>query len=226
VVLAAGSPDSSRFQEALEALCQAYWYPLYAYLRRRGHAVHQAEDYTQAFFTRLLEKGSLGRAEPARGKFRSFLLASLKNFRADEWDRARALKRGGDRRALPFEVQDAETRYALDASTNLSAEKLFEKSWAMTIVQRAFTQLQSEYYEADRGQLFDCLKGRLSGEQAGAPYREVAAILGMTEAAVKAVAHRMRQRYRDLVRREIGQTVDSPSQVDEEVQALFAALGD
>jgi RNA polymerase sigma-70 factor (ECF subfamily) len=226
VVLAAGSPDSSRYREALDALCQAYWFPLYAYLRRRGYEVHQAEDYTQAFFTRLLEKDTLKRADPARGRFRTFLLVSLKNFVAGEWDRARALKRGGRWHAVPFDIQEAETRYAAETAADVSAEKLFERSWALTVLQRAFIQLQAEYGQADRAPLFDALKVRLSGDQDATPYREVAATLGMTEVAVSAAAHRLRQRYRELVRREIAQTVNTSEQVDDEVRALFAALGD
>ncbi len=226
VVLAAGAPDSSHYREALEALCRAYWFPLYAYLRRRGHDMHQAEDYTQAFFTRLLEKGSLKQVDPARGKFRTFLLASLKNFLSDEWDRTRALKRGGNKQALPFEIADAETRYTSETSADLSAEKQFEKSWVLTVLQRAFTQLQSEYCDADRTQLFDYLKEHLTGDQGGVPYRKVAVTLGMTEVAVKAAAYRLRQRYRELVRREISQTICAPDKVDEEVRELFAALSD
>ncbi|UCE50329.1 MAG: hypothetical protein JSW47_09225 [Phycisphaerales bacterium] len=188
--------------------------------------MHKAEDYTQAFFTQLLEKGSLKQADPARGKFRTFLLASLKHFLADEWDRARALKRGGDRQALSFEILDAETRYTSETTADTSAEKQFEKSWAMTILQRAFARLQSEYSEADRTELFDYLKERLTEDERGVPYHKVAVTLGMTEVAVKAAAYRLRQRYRELVREEIGQTVSAPDQVDEEVRELFAALGD
>jgi RNA polymerase sigma-70 factor (ECF subfamily) len=195
-------------------------------LRRRGLDTHQAEDYTQAFFTRLLEKGSLKKADPARGKFRTFLLSSLKYFLADEWDRARALKRGGDRQILPFEIIDAETRYTLEAIADTSAEKLFEKTWAMTILQRAFTRLQSEYSKTDRIQLFDNLKEHLTGDQRVVPYHDVAIKLGLTEVAVKAAAYRLKRRYRELVRQEIGQTVSAPNQVDEEVRELFLALGD
>ena len=226
VVLAAGAPDASHHQEALGALCRAYWFPLYAYLRRRGHDVHQAEDHTQAFFTRLLEKGSLAQADSTRGKFRTFLLSSLKNFLSDEWDRAHALKRGGHRQALPFEIADAETRYTSETSADLSAEKQFEKSWALTVLQRAFDELQSEYYKAGRTQIFDYLKEHLTGDQDCVPYRKVAAALGMTEVAVKSAAHRLRQRYGELVRREIGQTCCGPDKVDDEIRELFAALGD
>lgn len=188
--------------------------------------MHQAEDYTQAFFARLLEKGSLKQADPARGKFRTFLLVSLKNFLSDEWDRVRALKRGGNRQALPFEIADAETRYVSETSADISAEKQFEKSWALTLLQRAFTRLQSEYCDADRIQLFDYLKAHLTGDQSGVPYRQVAITLGMTEVAVKAAAYRLRQRYRELVRQEISQTVCTPAKIDEEVRELFVALGD
>jgi RNA polymerase sigma factor (sigma-70 family) len=226
LVLAAGAPDASHHRQALQALCRAYWFPLYAYLRRRGHNTHQAEDHTQAFFTRLLEKGSLAQADSARGKFRTFLLSSLKNFLSDEWDRAHALKRGGHRQALPFEMADAETRYTSETSADLSAEKQFEKSWALTVLQRAFTRLQSEYDDTDRQRLFDHLKERLTGDQDCLPYGKIATTLDMTEVAVKSAAYRLRQRYGDLVRSEIGQTCGSPDEIDDELQAMFAALGD
>jgi RNA polymerase sigma-70 factor (ECF subfamily) len=207
-------------------LCRTYWYPLYAYLRRRGHDSHQAEDYTQSFFTQLLEKESLKHADRARGKFRTFLLASLQNFLSDEWDRVRALKRGGNKRPLSFEITDAETRYASETSADLSAEKQFEKSWVLTVLDTAFGQLQTEYRDSGRPQLFDYLKEHLTGDDGCVPYRKVAAKLGMTEAGVKAAAYRLRQRYRNLVRREIAKTVCLPDQVDEEIGELFAALGD
>jgi RNA polymerase sigma-70 factor (ECF subfamily) len=195
-------------------------------MRRRGHDTHQAEDYTQSFFARLLEKGSLKQVDPARGKFRTFLLASLRNFLADEWDRAQALKRGGNKHVLPFEIADAETRYTSETSADLSAERQFEKSWVLTVLDRAFAQLQSEYRDADRIRLFDYLKEHLTGDEGCIPYRRVAVTLGMTEVAVKAAAYRLRQRYRKRVREEIARTVCTPDQVDEEICELFAVLGD
>jgi RNA polymerase sigma-70 factor (ECF subfamily) len=226
VVLAAGSPDSSHYQEAMETLCRAYWFPLYAYLRRLGNDKHRAEDQTQAFFAQMLEKESLKKANPARGKFRTFLLSSIKNFLSDEWDRKKALKRGGNKQVLPLEIADAETRYISERSADISAEKQFERSWALTILQKAFTQLESEYRNANRTQLFDYLKEHLTGQQHCTPYSQVAVTLGMTEVAVKAAAHRLRQRYRELVRTEITHTVSLPGQVDEEVKELFSALGE
>ena len=226
MVLAAGAPNASQHQEALETLCRAYWFPLYAYLRRRGHNTHQAEDHTQAFFIRLFEKGSLARADAARGKFRTFLLSSLKNFLSDEWDREQALKRGGHWQALPFDAADAETRYASETSTDLTAEKQFEKSWALTVLQRAFTRLQSEYADTNRLRLFDLLKERLTGDQDCLPYGSIAGALDMTEVAVKSAAYRLRQRYADLVRSEIAQTCGSPDEIEDELNTMFAALGD
>ncbi len=224
VVLAAGSPDSSRYREALETLCQIYWYPLYAYLRRRGYNTHQAEDYTQGFLTRLLERQSLKRADPTQGRFRSFLLSSLKHFIADEWDHAQAKKRGGDKRVFSLDVADAETRYSWEPAHTLSPEKLFEKSWALTILQQAIVQLKTECAEAGKLILFEHLKSYLQADDVPPPYEEMAPKLGMSKAAVRTTVHRLRQRYRELVRREIAQTVVSPDQVDDEIRHLFTVL--
>jgi RNA polymerase sigma factor (sigma-70 family) len=225
VILAAGSPASSRYRQALETLCQTYWFPLYAYLRRRGYDRHQAEDYAQAFFASLLERQGLRRVDPKQGKFRSFLLASLKNFLADEWDRARAQKRGGNKKVLPLEIADAETRYSREPADDLSPEKLFEKSWALTVLKQAMAQLKAEFVAANKQQLFAHLKAYLTAEPGSASYRQVAATLDMTEGAVKVAVHRLRQRYRELVRQQIAQTVATAEQVDEEIRDLFAALG-
>jgi RNA polymerase sigma factor (sigma-70 family) len=224
LVLAAGSPDSSRYREALETLCRTYWFPLYAYLRRKGYNINEAEDYTQGFFARLLEKESLQYADPARGKFRYFLLASLKNFIANEWDRIKAHKRGGDRNILQLDTQTAENRYESGLPVELSPEKLFERSWALTVLQQAFAGLQMQYGKAGKGILFDHLKEYLSGEQTAVSYREVATTLGMSEDAIKVAMHRLRRQYRELVRREIAQTVTTPGQIEEEIRDLFTAL--
>lgn len=224
VVLAAGSPESSRYREALETLCRTYWYPLYAYLRRRGYDNHQAENYTQAFFARMLEKQGLRLADPQRGKFRSFLLASLKHFLADELDRARRKKRGGRHKVLSLDFYKAESQYVLEPADELSPEKLFDKSWAFTVLDQTMARLKAELAGKNKQELFDKLKIYLTAEKGSIPYRDVAADLNMTEGAVRTAVHRLRRRYRKLLRDEIAQTVTTDDQIDDEVDDLFAAL--
>jgi RNA polymerase sigma factor (sigma-70 family) len=224
VILAAGDSASTQHEPALAALCQTYWFPLYAYLRRRGYDSHQAEDYTQGFFAGILERKGLQRADPKYGKFRSFLLACLKNFLADEWDRAQARKRGGDKKVLSLDFDAAASRYDREPAHGLSPEKLFERSWALTVLTRAMDRLRTEFTALDKQQLFDRLKVYLSAEKEAISYRDVAAELDMTEGAVKVAVHRLRRRYRELVRDEIAQTVATEAQVDEEIRDLFAAL--
>jgi len=224
VVLAAGQPTSARYQEALQTLCRTYWFPLYAYLRRQGHDTHQAQDYTQAFFARLLEKDGLRLADPKRGKFRSFLLAALKHFLANESDRIRAQKRGAGREILSLDVEDAEGKYALEPVNQLSPERLFERSWALTVLERTMARLQAESASSNKQKLFEHLKVYLAAEKSSIPYCDVAAKLDMTEGAVKVAVHRLRQRYRELLRDEIAQTVTSQEQIEEEIRDLFAAL--
>ena len=224
VVIAAGSPESSGYQQALETLCQTYWFPLYAYLRRHGYDTHQAEEHTQAFFARILEKQNLRLADPERGKFRSFLLATLKHFLADERDRARAKKRGGGRKALSIDLQEAESQYALELADRLSPDKLFDKSWALTVLDRTMARLKAELAGKNKQELFEHLKAHLTAEKGSVPYRSVAAELGMTEGSVRVAVHRLRRRYRKLLRDEITQTVATVDQIDEEINDLFAAL--
>jgi len=224
VVLAAGRPASPRYQQAMGTLCQTYWFPLYAYLRRQGYDSHQAEEYTQAFFARMLEKHGLRLADPKRGKFRSFLLAALKHYMANERDRAQAQKRGGGRKVLSLDFENAESQYALEPAHQLTPEKLFERSWALTVLNRTMAQLQAESASTNKQKLFDHLKVYLTGERSSVSYRDVAAELDMTEGAVKVAVHRLRQRYRELLRDEIAQTVAAEAQIDEEIRDLFAAL--
>jgi len=224
VILAAGDSASTQHEPALDTLCQTYWFPLYAYLRRRGYDTHQAEDYTQGFFAGILERKGLQRADPKYGKFRSFLLASLKNFLADEWDRARAQKRGGDKNVISLDFDAAASRYDLEPADRLSPEKLFERSWALTVLTRAMDRLKAESVASDKQRLFDRLKVYLAAEKDAVSYRDVAGELNMTEGAVKVAVHRLRRRYRELVRDEIAQTVTTEAQVDEEIRDLFAAL--
>lgn len=222
--MAAGDSAAALHEPALSTLCQTYWFPLYAYLRRRGYDSHQAEDYTQGFFAGILERKGLKRADRKYGKFRSFLLASLKNFLADEWDRAHAQKRGGDKKVLSLDFDAAASRYDREPVHHLSPEKLFERSWALTVLTKAMDRLKAESITSDKKQLFDCLKVYLTAEKDAVPYREVAEKLEMTEGAVKVAVHRLRRRYRELVRDEIAQTVTTEAQVDEEIRDLFAAL--
>jgi RNA polymerase sigma-70 factor (ECF subfamily) len=225
VVLAAGRPKSASYQQALETLCQTYWFPLYTYLRRQGYDSHQAEDYTQAFFAGLLAREGLRLADPKRGKFRSFLLTSLKNFLSNQRARARAKKRGGGRKVLSLDVDNAESQYALEPRDELSPEKLFERSWALTVLARTMAHLQAEAISTNKLKLFDRLKIYLTAEKSSVPYRDAAAELDMTEGAVRVAIHRLRRRYRELLRDEIAQTVTSDDQIDEEIRDLFTALG-
>ena len=226
VILAAGNQSSPDYTRALSALCWTYWYPLYAYLRRRGYYRHQAEDYTQSFFAGLLERQSIRKADPKQGKFRSFLLASLKNFLADEYDRVKAQKRGGGIKVYSLDIEDAETRYSREPVDDLTPEKLFERYWALEVLKQAMARLKAEYVTANKIELFNYLKTYLTAQQDSIPYRDAADRLNMTEGAVRVAVHRLKQRYRELVRQEIAQTVTSPDQVDEEINELFAALAD
>lgn len=224
VVLAAGKSSSPNQKQALETLCRGYWFPLYAYLRQRGYNTHQAEDYTQAFFTHLLEKHDLQAADPKYGKFRSFLLIRLKYFLCDERDRAEAKKRGGGRKILSLGFQNAEEQYALEPAEQLSPEKLFEKSWALTVLERTMDRLENEMVEKKKKKLFEHLKVYLTTEKDVIPYRNMAKKLKMAEGSVRVAVHRLRRRYRRLLRDEIAQTVAAEDQIDEEMGHLFTAL--
>jgi RNA polymerase sigma factor (sigma-70 family) len=225
VVIAAGDSTSPRHREALSTLCQRYWFPLYAYLRRRGYDSHQAEDSTQAFFALMLEKHYLNKVKPVPGKFRSFLLIALKHFLANERDHARAQKRGGDRTILSLNLENAENQYAHEPANDLSPEKLFEKSWALTVLERTMDQLEAELASKGKQTLFEHLRVYLAADANAIPYREVAMKLGMTEGTARVATHRLRKRCRDILRDEIAQTVTSEDQIDDEIRGLFAALG-
>ena len=224
VVLAAGDISSPDYTRALSTLCQTYWYPLYVYLRRWGCDREQAEDYTQDFFASLLERQGIGKADPKQGKFRSFLLASLKHFLADEWDRSQAQKRGGGKKVFSLDIEDGETRYHCEPADNLSPEKLFERYWALEVLKQAMSRLKAEYVTANKIELFNYLKTYLTAGQDSIPYRDAADRLNMTEGAVKIAAHRLRQRYGEFVREQIAQTVTTPEQIEEEICELYAAL--
>jgi RNA polymerase sigma-70 factor (ECF subfamily) len=224
VVLAAREEESPRAEEALAQLCRAYWYPLYAYIRRRGHNPHDAQDLTQEFFARLLERNFLKAVRQERGQFRWFLLSAVKRFLASEWNREHAAKRGGQHTVVSLDEQTAEGRYRLEIADHATPDKLFDQSWAMTLLEQAQAQLQREYRDSNRGELFGQLKLFLSGDRAPVSHAEAGVALGMNEGAVKVAVHRLRHRYRDCLREQIAQTVATPAEVDEEIRQLFAAF--
>ena len=224
VVLTAGRSDTPRARDALARLCQTYWYPLYTYVRRRGHSPEDAQDLTQEFFARLLEKNWVGAADQAKGRFRSFLLSAMNHFLADEWDKARAQKRGGGVPLVPLQFDTAETRYGLEPADNATPERSFELRWALTLLEEVLKQLQAEYEREGKADWFAALNPCLVGERTSQPYAELAAKLGVSEGAVKSAVHRLRQRYRQLLRDEITNTVAGPADVDEELRHLFAVL--
>jgi RNA polymerase sigma-70 factor (ECF subfamily) len=225
-VLAAGHDSSSDAQDALARLCRVYWYPLYAYVRRRVGNVHEAQDLTQGFFARFFEKEYLHDVDRQRGKFRSFLLASMKHFLSNQQERARAQKRGGGRACLSLDFQDAENRYRLERADTMTPERLFERRWALTLLDQIVERLEREYGDAGKSELFAGLKPFLAAAPDAPTQREVAGKLGMSEGAVKAAAHRLRQRYRTVLRDEIAQTVTDPDDVAQELNELFEAVGE
>ena len=224
LVVAAGQRESPEGRAALEELCRTYWYPLYAYLRRRGSDAHEAQDLTQAFLTQLVAHDRIAVADPNRGRFRSFLLGSLNHFVANERRYAAAEKRGGGHRLLSVDVQRGEQRYASEPPDAATAESLFERRWALTVLERALDRLREDYTSSGKRDLYETLLLALSGVPLGENYRDVAARFGMTEGAIKVTVHRMRRRCRELIRDEIRQTVCDESQVEEELRQLFSAL--
>ena len=223
-MLAAGRSDSTHARSALEKLCRTYWQPIYAFVRRQGHSPHDAQDLTQEFFARLLEKKSLADVDRAKGRFRSFLLASLKHFLANEWDKARAQKRGGGQVLIPIDAQSAETACGVDPADQATAEKIFERRWALTLLDHALQRLREEHVREGKESLFEQLKVTLTESSRSVRYAEMASQLQMSEGAVKVAVHRLRQRYRELLRAEIADTVTTPAEVEEEIRALFSAL--
>jgi RNA polymerase sigma factor (sigma-70 family) len=224
VVLTAGHSDTTRARDALARLCQTYWHPLYAYVRRVGNSPHDAQDLTQEFFARLLEKNYLAAADESRGRFRSFLLAALKHFLANEWDKARAQKRGGGQIPIPIDIGSAETSCGFEPVDDLTAEKIYERRWALTLLAQVLRRLREEYVRAGREKLFEQLKPTLTEASRTVRYAEMAGHLGLSEGAVKVAVHRLRQRYREVLRSEIADTVASPAEVEDELRNLFAAL--
>jgi RNA polymerase sigma-70 factor (ECF subfamily) len=225
IVMAAGSATDPRSEEALAKLCRTYWYPLYAYVRRRGRSPQDAQDLTQEFFARLLERNWVGHADRERGRFRSFLLSALNHFLADEWDKSRAQKRGGDALLVPLEFDTAETRYSREPSDPAATpEQSYERRWALALLETVTQRLRDEQEREGGAELFALLSPCLIGERTAQPYAALAEKLGVREGTVKAAVHRLRQRYRQLLREEIANTVSTSSEVDEELRYLFAVL--
>ena len=224
LVLAAGQQTNARSAEALASLCEMYWYPVYALIRRQGYRAEDGADLTQAFFTRVLEKNYFHDADPARGRFRAFLCASIRHFLSNERDRARTLKRGGNQPPISLDVETAEGRYQLEPRDDLTPEKLFDRHWALLLLDRVLARLGEEHASAGKAELFDHLKGFLTGDSLTVPYADVARALGMTEGAVKVAVHRLRRQFRDTLVQEIAETVSDPADIDAEIEYLLKAV--
>jgi RNA polymerase sigma-70 factor (ECF subfamily) len=223
-IAAQGSGEESR--QALATLCRLYWYPLYAFVRRQGYTPDAAQDLTQAFFTRLLEKKYLKDYARDRGRFRSFLLASLKHFLSNERDRTNAQKRGGGVSALSLDavIQAGERRYSLEPRSELTPDRIFERQWALTVLERVISRLQSEFDQTGKGPQFERMKPFLTGDETRIPYAELAGQLDLTEGALKVAIHRLRRRFREVLRDEIAQTVVQPHEIQDEIRYLVSVL--
>jgi RNA polymerase sigma-70 factor (ECF subfamily) len=221
VVVSAGGSRSPEANRSLAILCESYWFPLYAFVRRFGHSAEDAQDLTQEFFVRLLDKHFLEAADRNKGRFRTFLLTAVKRFLANEYDRVQAKKRGGGHKIMPLEVLEA--RYCQEPADTLTPERIFEQQWALTLLDQVLARLQTEMTADGKAELFDALKDHLTASHT-AGYAATAARLGKTEGAVKVAAHRLRRRYRELLQEEIAQTVASPDEIEEEIRYLFDCL--
>lgn len=224
VVLAVRDVDAKERATALERLCCLYWYPLYVYVRRRGFSAEDSQDLTQEFFKRLLERNDIDSVSPMKGRFRSFLLASMNHFLANEWDRAHAQKRGGKVKFISLDEGCPESRYAKEGVPDLNAQRAFERRWAIVLLNEAMVRLQAETRAAGKGALFQRLKSFLESEPEPGEYAGVAKELDWTPGAVAITVHRLRARYRELVLEEIAHTVVAPSEVEDEMRSLLRAL--
>lgn len=225
VVLAAGQLHSEQSDQALAALCQTYWLPLYTYVRRRGCSPHDAEDLTQEFFARILARNDVATVSPERGKFRAYLLAAINHFLCDEWDKARAQKRGGGR-VIHLDSAVAESLYAQGHAEDLAPERLFDQRWAITVLEEVYRQLRREYERDGKAALFEVLRFSLMGERSAVPYADLAGKLNLSEGAVKVAVHRLRQRYRRVLRELVAGTVSSPDEAEAEMRHLLRAAAD
>lgn len=224
LVVQAADRDDSQAQQALSILCERYWLPLYACVRCRVSDIHEAQDLTQAFFTRLLEKNTFAQASPERGRFRAFLLTSLKNFLTNEWDRQQAQKRGGGQQVLSLDWDSGESRLSLEPADHQTPDRVFERQWTLTLLEHTVTRLQAEFAASGKQRQFELLKGTLTGDRGEASYADAAQELDMTADAVRQAAQRMRRRYRELLREEVAQTVQNPDEIDQEIQRLLLTL--
>jgi len=224
-LIRAAAGDNVQARQALEALCSTYWYPLYAYVRRRGFQPASAQDMTQAYFTHLLDGERFQAADPERGRFRSFLLKSLQNFLSTERRRERAAKRGGGRATLSLDFEQGEERYSREPADTDTPERLFERRWALTLLETTWARLCDEYRQSGKGPLCSALQPHLHGDVDRIPLAELATHLEMSPDAVKVAAHRLRRRYRELLRQAIRDTVDTAEEVDDELMRLMDALG-
>ncbi len=224
VVLAAGEQDSPASAVALEQLCRTYWYPLYLYIRRRGYSPENTQDLTQEFLARFIEKRSFSRADPARGHFRSFLLKSLQHFLADEWKRAHRVKRGGGTVEVPLDGVTAEARYAAELTDTLTPERAYEERWALTLLEQVLERMRADYTRAGKQQLFEMLQDFLWGPDPAVSSAGLAKGLGLTEGALRAAVHRLRENYRERLRAEVAHTVSTPSEIEPELRYLISVM--
>ena len=216
--------SSAHSAEALASLCEMYWYPAYAFIRRQGHPAQDAADLTQEFFARVLEKNYFHDADPERGHFRAFLCASIRHFLSNERDRARALKRGGNQPPISLDAEAAEGTYRLEPRDDLTPERLFDRRWALILLDRVLARLRDHHVSAGKGEIFDRLKGSLTGDSTGVPHADVAKALGMTEGAVRVAVHRLRRQFRDTLIQEIAETVSDPADIGAEIEYLLKAV--
>jgi RNA polymerase sigma factor (sigma-70 family) len=221
---AAGKKDLAVAAQSLEQLCRVYWLPLYTYIRRQGESPEDAQDLTQEFFAALLKKDFLASVDPGKGRFRSFLLASLKHFLSNQRDRARAQKRGGGQTPLPLDFSGAETRAGFQPADNQTPEKAFEKRWAMTLLEQSLGRLRKEYADRGKEEIFEHLKATLTEGRGAVAYAQLSTRLGISPAAVKMAVHRLKERYRQVLRAEIAHTVSEESEVEDELREVFRAL--
>ena len=225
VVLAAGDNNSEASQQALQRLCQTYWYPLYVFVRRKGYSPEDAEDSTQAFFERVLEKNYFGQADREKGRFRAFLLASLKHFLSEKRREARAAKRGGGKLLSSLDAASAEERYRLEPADTITPETLYERQWAYTVMGQALIKLREEYVAAGDGKLYELLNELEPGKRSSLTYAAIGQCLGRSESCIKAAAHQLQKRYRELIRAEIAHTVPTVPEINAELRHLLAVIG-